>query len=164
MEDRVVHETVSLPIIDFPLTCRQLRRFIRLLQGTCNRLSGVYGFVPLMQLNVFPQASPLGIHLTALVIQIPYTHKSHGTSNTCTPCIYGILIIMYYYTCVQCPVMMQYMCCAITCTRCVTLLLFRVVEFFLTSVCNHCVLCSHHLRVVSTCGNGTHNCIIQQCL
>ena len=39
----------------------------------------------------FPQASPLGIHLTAIVIQIPYTPESHATYKyICDACTYEV--------------------------------------------------------------------------
>ena len=39
--------------------------------------------VTFVQLYVFPQAAPSGIHITALRVQIPYTLETHGTTITC---------------------------------------------------------------------------------
>ena len=69
---------------------------------------GMYRFVPLKQLNAFSRVSTSGIHLTALVIQIPYTPESHGTSNTCT-CVHvctrtctHVHVYVYMYMCTIC--------------------------------------------------------------
>ena len=37
-----------------------------------------------MQFHVFPRDLPLGVHKTAVKVQIPYTLEAHGTTITCT--------------------------------------------------------------------------------
>ena len=55
-----------------------------MIQVSCTMASlGCMRFVPFVQFNVFPRASPSGIHKTALRVQISYTLASHGTTITC---------------------------------------------------------------------------------